>query len=75
LDGEADGQAGPLDVLGWSAAAVDPEQVTGVAFEVDAEVGADPITTRSNDHSKPRLIAPPSRVLQGQVTRRVASRK
>ena len=40
LDGQPDGQAGPLDVLGWSAAAVDLEQVAGVALEVDAEVGA-----------------------------------
>jgi hypothetical protein len=29
-----------LDVFGWAAAAVDLEQVAGVAFEVDAEVGA-----------------------------------
>ena len=40
LDGQADGQTGPLDVFGGSAAAVDLEQVAGVALEVDAEVGA-----------------------------------
>ena len=40
LDGEADGQTGPLDVFGGSAAAVDLEQVAGVALEVDAQVGA-----------------------------------
>jgi hypothetical protein len=40
LDRQADGQAGPLDVLGWAAAAVDLEQVAGVALEVDAEVRA-----------------------------------
>ena len=39
LDGEADGQAGALDVFGWAAAAVDLEQVAGVAFEADAQVG------------------------------------
>jgi hypothetical protein len=39
LNGEADGQARPLDVLGGAAAAVDLEQVAGVALEVDAEVG------------------------------------
>jgi hypothetical protein len=40
LDSEADGETGPLDVLGWSSSAVDLEQVAGVAFEVDAQVGA-----------------------------------
>ena len=40
LDGEADGQAGPLDVFGGAAAAVDLEQVASVALEVHAQVGA-----------------------------------
>src|SRR5215207_9369115 len=39
LDGQADGQAGSFDVFGGPSAAVDLEQVAGVAFEVDAEVG------------------------------------
>ena len=40
LHGQPDGQAGPLHVLGGAAAAVDLEQVAGVALEVDAQVGA-----------------------------------
>ena len=40
LHGQADGQTGPLDVFGWSAAAVDLEQIPGMALEVDPEVGA-----------------------------------
>ena len=40
LHGEADGQAGPLDVFGGAAAPVDFKEVASVAFEVDAEVGS-----------------------------------
>src|SRR4029450_13063650 len=40
LDGQADGQTRPFHVLGWAATAVDLQQVAGVAFEVDAKVGA-----------------------------------
>jgi hypothetical protein len=40
LDGETNGQTGPLNVLGWSSSAVDLEQVAGMALEVDTQVGA-----------------------------------
>jgi len=40
LDGEADGQAGPLHVFRGPAAAVDLEQVAGMALEIDAQIGA-----------------------------------
>ena len=36
LDSQPDGQTWPLDVLGWAAAAVDLEQIPGMALEVDA---------------------------------------
>jgi hypothetical protein len=41
LHGEPDSEAGPLDIFGGTAAAVDLEQVPGVALQLDAQVGAD----------------------------------
>jgi hypothetical protein len=39
LDSQANGQARPLHVLRWAATAVDLEEVTGMALEVDPQVG------------------------------------
>ena len=40
LHGKPDGETWPLDVFGRTAAAIDLEQVAGVASEVDTEVWA-----------------------------------